>query len=80
MSIFIKLNLIDTLIKYIYILFLKYFYVFLLYFSSPQEIMAQEEILRKEKELDSARKKLAEIRKARYKDKGPEDGDSSSSF
>lgn len=42
--------------------------------------MAQEEILRKEKELDSARKKLAEIRKARYKDKGPEDGDSSSSF
>lgn len=45
-----------------------------------QEIMAQEEILRKEKELDSARKKLAEIRKARYKDKGPEDGDSSSSF
>ncbi|GAB1607177.1 talin-1-like isoform X1 [Argonauta hians] len=45
-----------------------------------QEIMAQEEILRKEKELDSARKRLAEIRKARYKDKPPEDYDSSSSF
>lgn len=63
--------------------FLKHFLFGLVlfgFFSYLQEIMAQEEILRKEKELDSARKKLAEIRKARYKDKGPEDGDSSSSF
>ncbi|XP_064596457.1 talin-1-like [Liolophura sinensis] len=42
-----------------------------------QEIMAQEEILKKERELESARRKLADIRKARYKDK-PEEFDSSS--
>lgn len=39
--------------------------------------MAQEEILKKERELESARRKLADIRKARYKDK-PEEFDSSS--
>eukprot|EP00795_Rhopilema_esculentum_P003812 gene3812-15100_t len=33
-----------------------------------QEIEAQEEILRKEKELEDARKRLAHIRKARYRD------------
>ena len=33
-----------------------------------QEMMAQEEILRKERELQSAREKLAQIRKMRYKD------------
>ncbi|KAL5020155.1 hypothetical protein ScPMuIL_003047 [Solemya velum] len=44
-----------------------------------QEIKAQEEILRKEKELTDARVRLAEIRKARYKEKSP-DNDSSSSF
>jgi hypothetical protein len=31
-------------------------------------MMAQEEILRKERELQSAREKLAQIRKMRYKD------------
>ena len=33
-----------------------------------QEIEAQEEILRKERELEEARKRLAHIRKARYRD------------
>jgi len=33
-----------------------------------QEMMAQEEILRKERELQSARQKLAQIRRMRYKD------------
>ena len=33
-----------------------------------QEMMAQEEILRKERELQLAREKLAQIRKGRYKD------------
>eukprot|EP00794_Sanderia_malayensis_P019501 gene19501-21428_t len=37
-----------------------------------QEIEAQEEILRKERELEDARKRLAHIRKARYRDE-PED-------
>ena len=41
--------------------------------------MAQEEILRKEKELQRAREQLARIRKAKYKEK-PEDDDSTSSF
>ncbi|XP_071140342.1 talin-1-like isoform X1 [Mytilus edulis] len=41
-----------------------------------QELQAQEEILKREKELERARLKLAEIRKARYK---PDDYDSSSS-
>ncbi|XP_041355718.1 talin-1-like [Gigantopelta aegis] len=45
-----------------------------------QEIMAQEEILRKERELDVARRKLEKIRRERYKDKPPEEYDSSSSF
>jgi predicted dithiol-disulfide oxidoreductase (DUF899 family) len=39
-------------------------------------LQAQEEILKREKELERARLKLAEIRKARYK---PDDYDSSSS-
>ncbi|KAK3096284.1 hypothetical protein FSP39_025308 [Pinctada imbricata] len=47
--------------------------------SIAQELMAQEEILRKEKELQRAREQLARIRKAKYKEK-PEDNDSSSSF
>ena len=33
-----------------------------------QEIEAQEEILRKERELEDARRRLAHIRKARYRD------------
>ena len=33
-----------------------------------QEMMAQEEILRKERELQYARQKLAQIRRMRYKD------------
>ena len=33
-----------------------------------QEIEAQEEILRKERELEEARKKLQQIRKVRYRD------------
>lgn len=33
-----------------------------------QEMMAQEEILRKERELNAAREKLAQIRRMRYKD------------
>ncbi|XP_067653820.1 talin-1-like isoform X2 [Haliotis asinina] len=45
-----------------------------------QEIMAQEEILRKERELTEARRKLEIIRKERYKDRPPEEYDSSSSF
>ncbi|XP_070178806.1 talin-1-like [Littorina saxatilis] len=44
-----------------------------------QEIMAQEEILRKERELQDARRKLEKIRKEKYKDRPPEDYDSSSS-
>ncbi|XP_055955771.1 talin-2-like isoform X4 [Patella vulgata] len=44
-----------------------------------QEIMAQEEIIRKEKELIDARKRLAYLRKEKYKDR-PEEYDSSSSF
>ncbi|XP_033725562.1 talin-1-like isoform X3 [Pecten maximus] len=44
-----------------------------------QELQAQEEILRKEKELQMARQKLAGIRKAKYKDR-PDEYDSSSSF
>ncbi|RUS77312.1 hypothetical protein EGW08_014939, partial [Elysia chlorotica] len=43
-----------------------------------QEIQAQAEILRKEKELIDARNKLMQIRRDRYKP--PEDDDSSSSF
>ncbi len=38
-----------------------------------QMIMAQEEILKKEKELESARKNLEFIRKAKYKDKDDEE-------
>jgi len=34
---------------------------------SPQIIAAQEEMLRKERELDEARKKLATIRQQQYK-------------
>jgi len=46
-----------------------------------QEIMAQEEILRKEKELQMARKRLTELRKAKYKDKPNEaEADGSSGF
>uniref|UniRef100_A0A2C9KA86 I/LWEQ domain-containing protein n=1 Tax=Biomphalaria glabrata TaxID=6526 RepID=A0A2C9KA86_BIOGL len=45
-----------------------------------QEIQAQEEILRKEKELIDARKRLMKIRQDRYKDRPPEDDDSPSSF
>ncbi|GFR75659.1 talin-1 [Elysia marginata] len=45
-----------------------------------QEIQAQAEILRKEKELTDARNKLMQIRRDRYKDRPPEDDDSSSSF
>ncbi len=41
--------------------------------------MAQEEILRKEKELQDARRRLEKIRKEKYKDRSPEDYDSSSS-
>lgn len=41
--------------------------------------MAQEEILRKEKELEDARKKLERIRKEKYKDRPPEEYDSASS-
>ena len=44
-----------------------------------QEIMAQEEILRKEKELQDARRRLEKIRKEKYKDRPPEEYDSSSS-
>lgn len=44
-----------------------------------QEIMAQEEILRKEKELQDARRKLEKIRKEKYKDRPPEEYESSSS-
>ncbi|XP_059140472.1 talin-2-like isoform X4 [Physella acuta] len=40
-----------------------------------QEIQAQEEILRKEKELIDARKRLMKIRQDRYKDRPPEDDD-----
>ncbi|XP_025081470.1 talin-1-like isoform X4 [Pomacea canaliculata] len=43
-----------------------------------QEIMAQEEILRKEKELQDARRRLEKIRKEKYKDRPPEEWDSSS--
>ena len=43
-----------------------------------QEIQAQEEILRKEKELVDARKKLMKLRQERYKDRPPEDEDSCS--
>lgn len=35
--------------------------------SSPQIIAAQEEMLRKERELEEARKKLAQIRQQQYK-------------
>ncbi|XP_076439084.1 talin-1-like isoform X2 [Babylonia areolata] len=45
-----------------------------------QEIMAQEEILRKEKELQDARRRLEKIRKEKYKDRPPEDSDSAGSF
>ncbi|KAH9509676.1 Talin-2 [Bulinus truncatus] len=45
-----------------------------------QEIQAQEEIIRKEKELSDARMRLMKIRKDRYKDRPPEDDDSASSF
>ncbi|XP_076808289.1 talin-2-like isoform X3 [Clavelina lepadiformis] len=38
-----------------------------------QEMMAQEEILRKERELQSARQKLAQIRRMRYKDDSESD-------
>ena len=48
-------------------------------FVCPQEIMAQEEILRKEKELQDARRRLEKIRKEKYKDRPPEEYDSSSS-
>ena len=34
---------------------------------SPQIIAAQEEMLRKERELEDARKKLAQIRQQQYK-------------
>lgn len=34
---------------------------------SPQIIAAQEEMLRKERELEEARKKLAQIRQQQYK-------------
>ncbi|ESO89699.1 hypothetical protein LOTGIDRAFT_218488 [Lottia gigantea] len=44
-----------------------------------RDIMAQEEVLRKEKELADARKKLALVRRERYKDR-PDEYDSSSSF
>lgn len=47
-----------------------------------QIIMAQEEILVKEKELNVARRKLENIRKAKYKDRPltSEDEDSGSAF
>ncbi|KAL8568329.1 hypothetical protein ACOMHN_040902 [Nucella lapillus] len=45
-----------------------------------QEIMAQEEILRKEKELQDARRRLEKIRKEKYKDRPLEDSDSAGSF
>ncbi|CAG5121597.1 unnamed protein product, partial [Candidula unifasciata] len=45
-----------------------------------QELQAQEEILRKEKELNDARKKLMRLRQERYKGRPPEDDDSGSSF
>lgn len=45
-----------------------------------QELQAQEEILRKEKELEKARLNLAKIRKGRYKEKPEDCDDSSSSF
>ena len=45
-----------------------------------QEIMAQEEILRKEKELQMARKRLTELRKAKYKEKPNEEAEGSSGF
>lgn len=38
-----------------------------------QEMMAQEEILRKERELNAAREKLAQIRRLRYKDQSDSD-------
>ncbi|XP_039255853.1 talin-2-like isoform X8 [Styela clava] len=38
-----------------------------------QEMMAQEEILRKERELNAAREKLAQIRRMRYKDQSDSD-------
>jgi talin len=44
-----------------------------------QIIMAQEDILVKEKELESARRKLETIRKAKYKDR-PMEYDSGSDF
>ncbi|XP_013386332.1 talin-1 isoform X1 [Lingula anatina] len=40
-----------------------------------QIIMAQEEIIRKEKELEAARSRLAMIRKEKYKDNPPEETD-----
>ena len=43
-----------------------------------QEIMAQEEILRKERELQDARRKLEKIRKEKYKDRQSEEGEDSS--
>lgn len=38
-----------------------------------QEMMAQEEILRKERELIAAREKLAQIRRMKYKDQSDSD-------
>ena len=45
-----------------------------------QMIMAQEEILKKEKELETARKKLEFIRKAKYKDQPTDDEEEGSAF
>ena len=41
--------------------------------------MAQEEILRKERELHDARRRLEKIRKGKYKDRQSEDGEETSS-
>ena len=45
-----------------------------------QMIMAQEEILKKEKELEVARRKLEFIRKAKYKDQPTDDEEEGSAF
>lgn len=49
-------------------------------YSFLQIIMAQEEILIKERELEMARRKLETIRKAKYKDHPMDDDSSGSAF
>ena len=53
-------------------------FIFIQSFSKFQLIMAQEDILIKEKQLETARKKLEIIRKAKYRDR-PNEYDSTDS-